>query len=179
VSSPALASANRTGLDDRSVSALAHPLGAPVLTVRGAVGLVGEPAAGAPPVVVPLGELRGSLAERIPGFAPAASIAPQFAQTEREITGPTLEVPYGERRQGEIDVPLLLGSREAAIGASARIVSRTPLPLADLTVLSIDDRRVKLRFSLGGAAPPPVPAPWPAAQALIVLRVNLITELVR
>lgn len=166
--------ATRTVLGDRAAASVAGCRGAPAIVERGVFGVVSECEPDRVPIVTPLSAVRSFIIRTVPGLTATQSDDPQFTLGEREIIGPLLEVPSGEVRQGEIEIRIDLGAREAAVSATAHVVSRTSLRIADVTVLSLKDRSVKLRFTLGGTPPPATPAPWPQAQALILVRVNLV-----
>jgi hypothetical protein len=160
---------------DRPLDALSGCPGAPAITERGVFGLVRECAPGLPPAIVPLSASRDFISREIPGFVASPADDPQFVLTAREVTGPLLQVAAGQVREGEVDVPLNLAPGEALVSATARLVDRQSLRSADVTVLSLADRAVKLRFTLGGASPPPQTASWPQGQALVAVRINVIT----
>jgi hypothetical protein len=166
--------ATRAVIGDRTTGALAGCLGAPAIVERGVFGIVSECQSDRGPEITPLAVSEGFLARSVPGITARPSDEAQFTVEEREINGPALEVNLGETLEGEVDVPFDLGKQEAVLGATARLVSRTALPVATVTVLSLDDRVVKLRFTVGGPPPPTPPASWPAAQALIVVRMSLV-----
>lgn len=151
-------------------------VGAPVLIDRGVLALATRDTSGSDVIVEELAGVGAFLLQRVPGLTSAPPAAPLFTRTDREINGPTLEVPLDRTAQGEIDVPLDLGPRETILGATAHFVSRTPLRLGDITIVRFDERRIRLRFTLGGEPPPRLSAPWPPGQALVVLRVSLISE---
>lgn len=150
--------------------------GAPVLIDRGVLAIATGDTVGPDVLVEELAPLRAFLLQHVPGLTSAPPAALMFTRTDREISGPTLEIPLDRTTQGEIDVPLDLDPRERLLGATAHFVSRTPLRLGDITIVSLDERRIRLRFTLGGEPPPQLPAPWPPGQALVVLRVSLISE---
>jgi hypothetical protein len=153
--------------------------GTPVLIDRGVLALASGGADARQAAVQELAAHQTFLEQNVPGLAPEQSPGRVFTRADREISGPTLEIPMDRTAQGEIDVPLDLDPRETVIGASARFVTRTPLRLGDLTIVSLDSRRVRLRFALGGEPQPTLSAPWPPAQALVVLRVTLVSEATR
>jgi hypothetical protein len=67
-----------------------------------------------------------------------------------------------------------LETQESAIDVSADFVNRREVRLADVSVLNVQDRSVRLRFTLGGVpAPPAPPRACPQGQALVSVRVNV------
>jgi hypothetical protein len=150
--------------------------GAPVFIDRGLLAIASGRAAGAGVEVEELAQSRAFLLEQVPGVASSPPAAALFAQEDREFAGPTIDVPIGRTTRGEIEVPLDLGARETILGATARLVSRTPLNLGEVTVIALGARSVRLGFAIGGDPPPALAAPWPPGQALILVRVTLIAS---
>jgi hypothetical protein len=167
--------ASRAVRGERPISLLAGCRGAPAIVERGVFGVVAECEPNHAPEIVPLTVARGFLARELPGMGRELTQHFEFHQESREVPGPTVRLTAGETTEAEVEVPLGLTEREAVFAATARLVSEKPLPEASVTVLDLDDRSVKLRFTVGG--PPPVlpAAAWPMAQALVLIRVNVVT----
>jgi hypothetical protein len=162
---------------DRPLTDVADCQGAPVSHERGAFGLVSGCERDVPPTFVPFSAVRSFLARHVPGLTERPASAPQFVVTEREVAVPTPDVPAGEAREGVVTIPLTLTAGEAALSATAQVVRRASLRLADVRILQVADRSVTVRFSLGGDPPPVGTAPWPVGQALVVLHVNFVSRI--
>jgi hypothetical protein len=167
--------ATRAVLGDRATAELAGCQGAPAIVDRGVFGIVSECGPDRVPEITPLSVSRNFLLRMVPGLGDPRVETTAFHVEQREVVGPELTIPIGGVREGEIEVPLYLAQREAVIGASARLVSEPPPRVADVKVLELRNRAVKLRFALGGG-PLALPATtaWPAARALIVVRLNVV-----
>jgi hypothetical protein len=167
--------ATRTVIGDSATAELAGCQGAPAIGEQGVFGIVSECGPDRVPEITPLAVSRSFLRRAVPETAAPSSEMSKFRVEEREVIGSGPEVGIGDVREGELDVPLYLGEREALVAATARFVTPPPVTQADLTVLSFHDRGVRLRFTLGG---PPVPAidssAWPAAEALVVVRLKVV-----
>jgi hypothetical protein len=97
-------------------------------------------------------------------------LARQFGLAERQITSPLLLVGCDFTNIREIDVPLQLGPREFVTDAT--LVN--PREVTDITVVKLEDRSVRLRFSLGSfPGPPASPTDCPQGQALVTLHLRL------
>jgi hypothetical protein len=68
----------------------------------------------------------------------------------------------------------VLRPRETAVDATASFLNAPSLHLADVTVLSLRDRTVKLRFTMAGIPPAPFSTTCAAGQALVSVRVNVL-----
>ena len=163
----------------RDASHLVAPAGAPAMNVRGVFGVVVQCESDCVPLVVPLSAVRSFLEREVPGFSETPALEPQFTVTTRTVEGPLLEVPFGETSRGEVDVPFGLSPGELVFSASAELAEPRSITLGDLTVVSLDDRAVKVRFLLGGAEQSPQTAFWPQGQALVSVRLQLVTMLKR
>jgi len=159
---------------DREPSSLTGCVGAPAISQRGVFGVVSECTSGRPPVVAVLA-MAGSFLERYGGRAPVqTSLLPQFVFADRQVTGPIVMVACDAIRTGELEVPLELETQESPIDVSADFVNRREVRLAEVSVLDVRDRSVRVRFTLGGApAPPSPPRVCPQGQALVSMRVNV------
>jgi hypothetical protein len=174
----------RLVIGDRATGEVADLVGAPAVAARGVFGIVSETSAAQVPVVAPFSAARGFLARAIPGWTPSPSPTPEFALEERTIAGPTLLVACNAVSAGDVDVPVTLGPLERAVDATASVVNPRSLRLADVTVLGLQDKLVKLRFTMMGAAPPAFPGPsvppapfspaCPQGQALVTVGVNVL-----
>jgi hypothetical protein len=67
-----------------------------------------------------------------------------------------------------------IGPRETAVDATASFMNATSLHLADVMVLSLRDRTVKLRFTMAGISPAPFSTTRGPGQALVSVRVNVL-----
>jgi hypothetical protein len=103
------------------------------------------------------------------------SADPQFHVFTRTIAGPLLDVPWDATKSGEIKVPFQAPPGELVVDASASFTNQRSLRLADVTVASYDDKTRKLRFTMTGIPPPPFPAACPQGQALVTVRVDVVS----
>ncbi len=90
------------------------------------------------------------------------------ATPEQSALGVQNVTPAGE-------IPFELGPRERAVDATASFKKPQSLRLADVTVLSLHDRTVTLRFTMGGIPLPPFSTTCTPGQALVSVRVNTLT----
>jgi hypothetical protein len=166
--------ATRTILGDRSTADLPACQGAPAIVERGVFGVVSECAPDRVPEITPLAVSRGFLQRAVPESSEPSPEVSQFKVEERHVIGPQLALRTAVR-EGEVEVPIQLGEREVLIAATAKLVGQSSVALGDVTIVDLNDRRAKLRFTLGS---PPLPAPyssqWRATPTLIVLHVNLV-----
>ncbi len=149
-------------------------LGSPAAVEGGVFGVVSEVGSGGAPVIALVSAARGFLARAIPGWTPTASTTPGFRLEQRLVQGPLLQVACDALKAGEIEVPISLAPRETAVWATADFTDPRALRLGDITVLSLQDELVKLRFTMMGVQPPPFPAPCPQGQALVTIGVNVV-----
>jgi hypothetical protein len=167
--------ATRAVLGDRATGELAGCQGAPAIVESGVFGVVSECGPDRVPEITPLSVSRNFLLRTVPGIGAPQIETTAFHVEERDVVGPELTIPIGDVREGELEVPLHLSWREAVIGASARLVSESQPNVADVTVLELRNRAVKLRFALGGGpAAAPVATAWPAGRALVLVRLNVV-----
>jgi hypothetical protein len=158
---------------DRAIADGDGFLGAPAMGQAGVFGIVTGFSAGIP-VVTPLLSARGFLAGVLPGWTAAAASSPTFTLEQRRIDGPLVPINCDAAKSGDVDVPIPLADDETLVDATASFTNPYALRLGDITVLSLEDRVVKLRFTMLGLRPSPLAAPCPAAQALITVAVNLV-----
>lgn len=161
---------------DRELSALTGCVGAPAISLSGVVGIVRECEPGRSPVISLLAMARPFIERFLPRvtFAPAI---PQFRVVDREIAGPTFPLVDAAAKTGEVTVPFDLGPREAVVEATASIATAREVRFADVAVLKLEDRSVRLRFTVGGGAPlsnPGVPPPYGQALVTVHLRVAVL-----
>ncbi len=127
--------------------------------------------------VVPLAKLsptaRSWMEQHAPD-QPTRAGAPPFVVSPRQFAGPTILAACGENKTGDIDVPFTLNAGEAAIDASAALMNRKALRLADAKVLTLTNEIVKVRFTLGGEPPPQPPAPCLPGQALLTVHLTVV-----
>lgn len=161
----------------RELSGLASCEGAPAVSESGVFGIVTECRTGEPPTIVPFAAAAGWIARSAKGFV-LASGHDSLRLIEKDVDVPLAAASCGEAEDGSIEVPLALAAGERAVDASVSIWRRHSLRLADVTVGSVSDRSIKLRFTLSGDAPAafPTPIPCPQGQALVTVRVSVITS---
>jgi hypothetical protein len=159
---------------DRDASTLFGCLGAPAISQHGVFGLVTECSPGRAPVIALFSMARSFIERRLPQLTIQTSVAPQFVVIDRPVAGPLVLVGCDATKTGDLDVPFDLGSRELAIDATAAFVQPHEVRLAEVTVLKLQDRSLRLGFTLGGVrSPPGVPLTCPQGHALVSLRVNV------
>ena len=76
----------------------------------------------------------------------------------------------------EMKIPFALEPRELAMDATASAIEPRSRRLADVTILSLHDRTVKLRFTMTGVPLPPFSATCTPSHALVSVRVNILTS---
>lgn len=171
--------ATRIMVGDRALAGLDACLGAPALSERGVLGVVTDCVGGRAPVVTLASTARAFLSrhlwtpERVTGLS---APSPPFTMSERLVNGPLMTVACDAVNAGEVDVPYQLGRNEQAVDASASFLNATELRLADVAVLRLNERSVRLRFTMVGVPPPPyaVPGACHQGQALLTVRLNLV-----
>jgi hypothetical protein len=159
---------------DRPAVLLAGCVGAPAIAPGGVFGIVRECDGERPPIVSLLSTARPALDRYMPRPTTGALPAPQFEVVDRQVTEPFLFDACSAPVLTHVDVPLLLASREALTEATASIAAPREVRVGDVSVLRLDDRALRVQFTLGGYPGPPVPpAPCPQGQALITLRLRV------
>jgi hypothetical protein len=160
---------------DRDASGVSGCLGAPAISPEGVFGIVHECEPNRPPVITLVSMARPFLGRLLPHqHTTAGTPVPQFGLVERHVAGPPLLVGCNATKTGEVDVPFDLDPRELVTDATATVLNPHEVKLTDITVLKLEDRSVRLRFTLGGApAPPGPPTDCPQGQALISLVLRL------
>jgi len=158
---------------DRDASAIAGCAGAPAIVEGGVFGIVSECAPGRTPWMTPLSVARGFISRHVPGWL-AKPFTPTFGVVTRPFSGPLLDVQSGGTRTGELEIPFEIGPRETAVDVTASFMNATSLHLADLTVLSLRDRTVKLRFTMAGVPSAPFSTTCAPGQAHVSVRVNAL-----
>jgi hypothetical protein len=153
----------------------ATPEPAPAIVEGGVFGLVTECEPDRATSIVPLSVARNFILRSMPNWRFDSSPAPVFDVVTRLLTGPSLPVACEATRTGELEIPFVLGPSEPAIDATASVIEPRSRHLADLTILSLQDRTVKLRFTVTGIPLPPFSAPCTPGQALVSVRVNILT----
>jgi hypothetical protein len=141
---------------DRDASDLVGCVGAPAIAPDGVFGIVRECEAHRPPVISLLSMVQSFLERYVPRQTTQV-LTPQFGLGERQVTRPLLLVGCDFTNIREVDVPLQLGPREFVTDATATLVNPREVRLTDITVLELEDRSVRLRFSLGSLPGPPAP----------------------
>jgi hypothetical protein len=160
---------------DRDASHLAGCSGAPATVEGGAFGIVSDCQQGRGPSIVPLSVVQHFILRNLPGGSVNVAAGPQFRVFTRTIAGPLLDVPCDATKSGDLDVPFQSPPRELVLDATASFINQRSLRLADVTVASFDDRTMKLRFTMTGIPPPPFPAACPQGQALVTVRVDVVS----
>jgi hypothetical protein len=165
---------------ERAIPEMDAPLGAPAISSAGLFGIVTESEPGQGPVVT----LLSSVEHFLSGYLPTdmsnrreAPKTPLFKLTEKRVGGPLLSVACDAETTGEIDVPYRLALNERVVDATASFSFARSVKQADLTVLSLNDRTIKLRFNLiGGPSPAFVPpGPCVPGQAVVTVRMNVVS----
>ena len=93
----------------------------------------------------------------------------------RPVARPSVPAAGDTTRTSELETPFDFGRREMAIDATASFTEPRSLHLADVTVLSLHDRTVKLRFTMAGVPLPPFSTTCAVGRALVSVRVNRLT----
>ena len=156
---------------DTDASGLTGCLGAPALNAAGVFGIVTDCRPNKAPTIALLSIAQPFLAEHIPGIAPSIRTT-----MGRNVFGPTILVPCGELRSGDVDVPFEKNPTDVPVFATASFVQPESIRLAEVTVLTLDDRTVRLRFTLAGTPPPPYATTCQPGQALVTVRIDLVNE---
>ena len=77
------------------------------------------------------------------------------------------------------DRPFKLGLQEMWVDQTASPANPREIPFADVAVLKLEGRSVRLRFALGtGPAPSVAPAPVPLGRALVTVHLRLAVTLI-
>jgi hypothetical protein len=159
---------------DHDASTLDGCIGAPAAAGGGTFGMVTSCEPGKAPLMTILRAARPFIGHHIPLFAPPAD-ASNLTISDRHITGPVLDVPCEGVNAGEIDVPLKLRRDEWVLDVAPTLIHSEEVHLADISVMHVGDRSIKLRFSVGGGSPSPLAIGCSQPQALVTLRVTLVT----
>ncbi len=171
--------ATRLVVGDRALTGVAACLGAPALSEQGVLGIVTDCASGRAPVITLVSGSRTFLTRHLATALPTSGLpapAPRFTVSERLVNGPLMTVGCDAVNAGEVDVPYQLGRNEQAVDASASFLNASEVRLADVSVLRLTDRSVRLRFTMVGVPPPAytVPGACRQGQALLTVRLNLV-----
>lgn len=167
---------------DRGVTGITGCAGAPALFEGRVFGIVSTCGRDTPPVVVPFAAIADWLERHVPGgLTLPLPMLTEFRLTKRDLEGPLLTVPCREAQTGDIDVPIQVSTGETVIDAKADLLHKSFLELAEVSILRIRERSMKLRFTLVGQPPALVhpPEPCPRGQALVTVRLDLISRLAR
>jgi hypothetical protein len=157
---------------DRDASGVKNCVGAPALSPQGVFGVVRECEPNRPPVISLLSMAQPFLERHLPRQTTSTAARSQFDLVERQVTR-TLPL-IACNATGEVDVPVQLAHHELLTDATATLVNPHEVHLTDLTVLKLEDRSVRLRFTLGGEPTPPAPpTDCLRGQALVTLRLRL------
>jgi len=158
---------------DGGVSELDGCIGTPA-TAAGVFGVVTSCDAGRLPLVTLLRQARPFISYYIPALATPPTTS-HFTIFDRDVTGPALDIPCAGLSAGDIDVPLRLARDERVLDVAPALIHSEEVRVADISVVRLGDRSVTLRFSVGGGSPSPWPRECPQPQALITLRMTLVT----
>jgi len=167
---------------DRRVASLTGCAGAPALFEHRVFGVVGTCEGDTPPVVVPFAAIADWLKRHVPGgLTLPLPMLTEFRLTERDLKGPLLTVACREAQTDDIEVPIQVAAGETVIDAQADLLHKSFLRLAEVSILRIHDRSMSLRFTLAGQPPALVHPPEPCrrGQALVSVRLDLVSRLVR
>jgi len=168
---------------DRVAPDLAGCTGAPAIGPSGIFGVVRECEAGRPPVVSLLAMAQSVLQRYVPRLTSLVPPPPQFTLVEREVTQ-AVPLARCDPRSGEFVVAIALDPREFVTEVTAAVINTAEMPLAEVDVLKLEDRSVRLRFTVGSDPAPPAPPPaspahCPQGQELITLHMRLAVALTR
>lgn len=173
--------ATRVVVGSRAIANLPACLGAPALTEQGIFGVVVECEQGRSPVVALASSARRFLDRHLPPAqvltGAGQSASPCFKLSERLLDGPMLTVACDAVNAGEVEVPYVLAKNERAVDATATFMNASSVRLADITVTELDDRAIKMRFTMVGVPPPYYSVPencW-RGQALVTVRMRVVT----
>jgi hypothetical protein len=126
---------------------LSNCLGAPAISEAGVFGIATECAPGRPPVIAALSTARTFLTRVLPAWQPSPAALPVF-RLEQLSVDPRLIGIACEENTADVEVPVQLSETETVIGATATVTHREGLTLGEMTVMSFNDRVVRLRFSM-------------------------------
>ena len=159
---------------DRPVEATDGLVGAPVIDEAGMFGVVTSFGSNGVPMIALLSSTPEMLTREVPKPAPPAPLPLRLEQ--RSVDGPLLTVACGATASGDLDVPVPLAARESLVGAKAQLREANTLSLGEITVLSLSDRSVKLRFTMIGTPPPAFapPTTCPGGRALVTVGVDVL-----
>jgi hypothetical protein len=166
---------SRLVVGDRDASPLVGCVGAPAISQQGVFGVVSECNAGRAPIIALLSMAQSFIERHVPRPSTQTSLTPQFDLADRQITGPLLLVGCDATKTGELDVPLDLGSREWAVDETAAFAHPHEVRRAEIAVLNLQERSVRLRFTIGDvpSAPTP-PVSCPQGQALVTVPISVV-----
>jgi len=86
-----------------------------------------------------------------------------------------LRAPMSDQwQQSEVSRPAPLAWHDATMGVDASLPTPGSLRLGEFTVVRLQDRVVRLRFTMTSVPPPTVPARAPRGQALATVGVDVI-----
>ncbi|MGE5246608.1 MAG: hypothetical protein ACM3SQ_20460 [Betaproteobacteria bacterium] len=163
---------------DRTAPDVEAFTGAPAFGAGGVFGFVSEFSSARVPIVTLIGPAAAFISRSVPGWGPRSSGAPEFQLVQRMVKGPVLQVGCDAVSAGELEVPVEVGLHESLVDAQATMSGTTAVRLADVTVLALQDRTVRLRFTMVGIPPPAFPAAFPPpcqqGQALVTVAVNVV-----
>lgn len=167
---------------DRDAGRLIGCAGAPAIVEAGVFGLVSTCPPGAAPSLTLLSAARRFISDSVPGLDWTSPSAPAFTVFTRSVSQPFPSIRRDVQQNGDVEVPIELEPREIVLDATASVTDEHSLHLADLPVLSVRDRAVKLRLTMVGTPPAPfatTAGPNPRdehalGQALVTVRVDVL-----
>jgi len=168
---------------DRDAGRLIGCAGAPAIVEAGVFALVSTCPAGAAPSLALLSSARRFISDNVPGLDSSPPSAPAFTVFTRSVSRPFPSIRREVQQNGDVEVPIELEPREIVFDATASITDEHSLHLADLPVLSVRDRAVKLRLTMVGtplapfatAAGPNPKDDHALGQALVTVRVDVLS----
>jgi hypothetical protein len=85
-----------------------------------------------------------------------------------------LRLPSSEQWTPAAEAPAAFALREATVDVTTSFPGWRVLRLGEFTLLRLQDRAVRLRFTMMGVPPPAVPSSPPRGQALATVGVDVI-----
>jgi hypothetical protein len=148
-------------------------LGAAAISEAGVFGIATECTQGQPAVITLLSAARTFLTRVLPTWQPYSALSRLF-RLERQSVDPFSVATVCEKDAAEFDVPLRIGDKETVVGATATVTGRKGVSLGEVTVMSFNDRVVRLRFSMPANQQAKQTDLCGADHALITIGVHLV-----
>jgi hypothetical protein len=166
--SPEPVAEDRIGLDPTDC------LGAAAISEAGVFGIATECAPERPPVITTLTTARTFLMRVLPAWQPSPAVSPVFRLEHRYVDPFLIGAACQQKTASNFDVPVRLSDKETVVGATATVTYRGGISLGEVTVMSFDDRVVRLRFSMPASRPAWQTELCGADHALVTIGVNLV-----